>query len=429
MTTALLGEERASELTPVIRRLLLVRLLRSLAQGSLVVDFALYLHALGWSGASIGLTLAGAGLASTGFALVVGPLSDRIGRRRLLLAYQSLALVTTLLALVSADPLILLPAAIAGGFGRGGNGTAGGFAPAEQAWLADAAPPVARPWLFALNSALGFFGMGIGAALGALPALFATWLPGPLAYRPLFALGAIIAIIGGFILYGTDDRYTRSRAPLNEDERIEMRGLQRRENRLLIALSAVNAIGGASIGLTGPLISYWFAVRFGLGPEAIAPVLAISLLLTGFASIAAGRIAESIGVIRSVLIGRVLGLVCLLVIPLAPTYAIAAAGYAGRSIFSRATVGARQALVVGLVRDSRRGLAVSVSNGSMQLPASLGPAVAGPLIDAGLLELPFYVAAALQGLYLVTYVKLLLPYEPPRRRELRAAAAVDSAEE
>lgn len=50
-----------AELQPTTRRLLLMRALRSIGQGALVVDFALYLHALGWSGTAIGLVLTAGG--------------------------------------------------------------------------------------------------------------------------------------------------------------------------------------------------------------------------------------------------------------------------------------------------------------------------------------------------------------------------------
>ena len=41
-------------LHPTTRRLLLTRALRSIGQGALVVDFALYLQALGWCSVAIG---------------------------------------------------------------------------------------------------------------------------------------------------------------------------------------------------------------------------------------------------------------------------------------------------------------------------------------------------------------------------------------
>jgi hypothetical protein len=54
--------KRWHDLAPATRRLLATRFWRSIAQGTLVVDLALYLHALGWRGASIGLVLSAGGL-------------------------------------------------------------------------------------------------------------------------------------------------------------------------------------------------------------------------------------------------------------------------------------------------------------------------------------------------------------------------------
>lgn len=417
--------DRRAELTPPIRRLLLVRLLRSIAQGALTVDFALYLLALGWSGTAIGLVLTGSGLASTAFALAVGPLSDRIGRRRLLIVYQGLSFATAVGAVLTASPWVLVPAAVLGGFGRGANGTAGAFAPAEQAWLAEMTTPVSRAWIYGLNSALGFFGMAVGALLAVAPTLLGAWLPGPLAYRPLFGLAALVALLGGLVLARTEERFHR---PGRLEDGVETAGVRRAENRVLVKLVAVNALNGLAVGLTGPLISYWFAVRFGLGPDRIAPVIAAAFFVTGLAAVAGGRLAEGVGVVSAVVWSRVAGIICLLAIPLAPSYPIAAAAYVGRSVFSRGTVGLRQALVVGLVRDERRGMAVGVNNASMQLPQSVGPTVAGSLFEAGQLGLPFYLAAALQGVYLVLYARVFRPYEPPTRRaEAETAAAVEAS--
>ena len=48
------------ELHPTTLRLLASRAVRSVAQGALVADLSLYLHALRWSGLQIGLTLTAA---------------------------------------------------------------------------------------------------------------------------------------------------------------------------------------------------------------------------------------------------------------------------------------------------------------------------------------------------------------------------------
>jgi MFS family permease len=112
-------------LHPTTRRLLLTRALRSIGQGALVVDFTLYLHALHWSGFAIGLVLSGSGFFGAGLSLLVGLSSDWLRRKPVLLFYEMLSLLSSIAALLSAQPLILAIAAIAGGFGRGAMGAAG----------------------------------------------------------------------------------------------------------------------------------------------------------------------------------------------------------------------------------------------------------------------------------------------------------------
>ncbi len=72
------ARQTASTPTSSTARLILAaRFWRSIAQGALVVDLALYLNALHWSGTAIGGVLSGAGLAGSAFGLVVGFVSDR----------------------------------------------------------------------------------------------------------------------------------------------------------------------------------------------------------------------------------------------------------------------------------------------------------------------------------------------------------------
>ena len=62
---------------------------------------------------------------------------------------------------------------------------------------------------------------------------------------------------------------------------------------------------------------------------------------------------------------------------------------------------------------SDRHLATSLNAVSFQMPQSAGPGIAGYLLHVGQLTLPFYVAALLQGIYLVLYRRVFRGYELP----------------
>ncbi len=410
-----------AELQPTTRRLLLMRTLRSVGQGALVVDFALYLHALRWSGVAIGLVLTAGGLFGAALSLLVGVSSDRLRRRPFLIGYEIVSLLATGAVLVTARPVVLAMAAIVAGFGRGANGSAGPFAPAEQAWLAEAVAARRRGWVYSVNAALGFFGMGIGALLAILPSLWGAWLGAALAYRPLFALVGLAAIGNLFLLAGAREHYRGPQPPTDPEERRHDRRIRRRENRILGQLMLINGFNGFAIGLTGPLLSYWFALRFHVGPGAIAPVMAAAFLITGLSALLAGRLTQSFGIVRSVVWSRAAGVGLLVLLPLMPVYWLAALVYLLRSAFNRASVGARQAMTVGLVRDERRGLATSVNAVSMQLPRAAGPSLAGYLLDMGFFTTPFLVAAVLQTAYVFLYARTFRDYEPSMLEEVESA--------
>ncbi len=401
------------ELHPTTRRLLLARALRSVGQGMLAVDFALYLHALGWRGSTIGLVLTGAGLFGAGLSTVIGFASDRLRRKPFLLIYESLALLCSVAVLLSVRSWVIVAAAVAGGFGRGANGAAGPFSPAEQAWLAQNVAPPRRARIYSLNSGLGFFGMAAGALVAALPAIWQRWMEGAASFRPLFLLVAIGSTANLYLLSRAQEELRRSEHDRDPGARQQDTTVRRAENRLLGQLVLINAFNGLAIGLIGPLISYWFALRFHVGPKEIGPVLALTFALTGVASLATGRLSEQIGIVQSVVWGRLIGLVFLGLMPAMPTYWLASLLYVLRSVFSRGSAGARQALAVSLVRDERRGLAASLNSVSFQLPQSAGPSIAGHLLEAGRFALPLYISTLFQGIYLVAYRRAFRAHEPP----------------
>lgn len=398
------------QMAPAARQLILTRGLRSVAQGAMTVDFALYLKALGWSGVGIGALLTGGGLVGGLLGLVVGPLSDRSGRRPFLLFYQAMLVVASVVAVLTARGPVLAAAAVASSFGRGQGGGAGPFAPAEQAWLAAFVPARERGRVFSLNGAVSFWGMGVGSLLAGLVPLLAPVLPGALEYRPLFALSALVAAVNLLQIRAIPEVRSSGDRPVR-DPAVALR-VRAAENQAIWKLALVNTVNALAIGLTGPLITYWFAIRFHVGPAAIGPVLGLTFLLTGFASVLTGRIAVNLGIVRSVVWVRLGGVILLLMLPLMPTYALAALVYVLRSALNRGSVGARQALSVSLTGPERQGFASSVNAASMRLPSSVGPMIAGYLFTAGALDVPFYAGALLQLLYVVLFHRVMGRYDP-----------------
>ena len=389
------------------RFLLGARAVRSVAQGALVADLSLYLHALGWGGLAIGLVLTGAGLCAAVLSLVIGTLSDRSRRKPFLIWNEVLTVCCGLAPLLSTSPAVLAASIVLGGFGRGLNGAAGPFAPAEQAWLAEAVPAVDRGWVYSLNNALGFFGMALGALTAVLPGLWADTLPPQRAYALLFLLvigGALLNL--GLLLVAKESG--RGGVPIAKAHAPRQ---HRWENHLLWRLGRLNALNGLSMGLTGPLIAYWFALKFHAGPDSIAPVMSATFALTGVMALYTGRLAIRHGLSRAVVWSRGIGVLLLLALPFMPWFWLAALVYMLRLASGGASVGARQAQVVTLVRDERRGLAASVNAASFQIPQSAGPGIAGPLIAAGLFVTPFCLAAALQFVYVLGYDRLFSRYD------------------
>ena len=416
----------------VAKRILLIRALRSLGQGAMVVDLALYLESLHWTGAAIGGVISGAGLFGAALILVVGVLSDRLGRRPFLLIYEVLSMLSAGLFVFTTHALPLVIAIVVAGFGRGQSGGAGPFSPAEQAWLARVVERSRRGQVFSLNNAIAFFGMAIGSLLGGLPRYFQTFWPGPSAYRPVFLMVMVLSAVCFVVLLQTPEASAAAEdqgAVLSGDTARETvnpkaqgfrqpegksvagsapaKGteddIRRRENANMFKLAAVNALNGLAVGLTGPMMAYWFSARFGVSAASIGLTISLSFLLTSVSSLVSGYLAAKIGMVKSITVLRIIGSAMTIALVFMPSFAAASVLYVLRNAINRGTQGNRSAVGASLTRDKRRGLATSINAFSMRLPSSIGPTISGTIFDAGDLVLPFYLTAGLQIVNAVLY--------------------------
>ncbi|MGH8117798.1 MAG: MFS transporter, partial [Rhodanobacteraceae bacterium] len=300
-----------------VRLLIGMRAARSVGQGAMVAAFTLYLHALGWTATAIGAVLMGALLVGTVLTIIIGPLSDHGGRRSFLLGYDFIQALAALAAMMTTAPWLLVTAAVIGAFGRGANGSAGAFSPVEQAWLAIELPIHRRGSVFSANSAVGFIGIGVGALLAALPAWWMGHAMSVADYRLLFVLPLVGSFAAVVLMW-----FAREPAVYARRERPDAATLDltRAENRLLAKLVLANSLNGLGIGLIGPLIAYWFAIKFHRGLMDIGPGLALGLLTGAAGSFLAGWLARRHGIMNTVVWMRGAGVALLVAMPLVPWF-------------------------------------------------------------------------------------------------------------
>lgn len=413
---------------PMARRLILVRGLRSLGQGALVVDLALYLKALHWSAVSIGGVLSSGGLFGALLILFIGVLSDRLGRKGFLIAYELLTMASALTALLSADKVLLFCAIIVAGFGRGASGGAGPFMPAEQAWLTTYVERKNRGSVFSFNNAVGFLGMAIGALLGGTPHFLQAYLSQQASFYPIFIFVLVLSFVQLLFILTIQEVRSGGEQPAaaekkpdsattapnrfkKKTEPTEEIQVRKRENKALLQLAGVTMLNGLAVGLTGPMMSYWFAERYHVSSAAIGGTIALSFVLTSISSLINGWLSGRMGMVSSTTRIRLIAVILMCLLPLAPTFGAATVIYVIRIALNRGTQGNRAALSASITRDHRRGTALSVNAFAMRMTAAAGPTVSGYLMELGEFALPFYLTAALQFGYTLLYQKLFRKYE------------------
>lgn len=400
----------AEQIHPAARQLMLVNALRSIGQGMMVVVLALYLDALGWSTAAIGSVLATGGLLGVVLAPFIGVYSDRFGRKPFILSYEFLTAGCALIGVLSTDFILLFIAITLSGFGKADAGSPNPSAPAEQAWLASFVPTIDRGKVYSLNNALSFFGMATGAVLAGCLSLWENNLLGVTYYRLIFCFIFVLSLVTGSILLSIREAKGQQ-GYIKKESGNQERKILHEENTAVLKLAAINILNGIAIGLTGPMMSYWFSAKFGASSTQIGSTLAVTFFATGVTSIVQARLSQKHGTIRSIVLIRFLACLLLILMPLLSSYALVSVLYIVRTALNRGTQGAQQALSVSLTRDMRRGFASSVNVLSMRLPTSIGPYITGYLFGLGSLSLPFYIASGLQFSFAYLYGKIFRTYD------------------
>jgi MFS family permease len=363
--------------------ILAARLLRAFGFGMAAVLVGLHLERRGLSAGAIGLVLTIGLLSAAVAGVLAASISSRIGRRYTL-AGAGLLMTIAGVDLALANSSVLLGIAAATGMLGAASVDLGPFASIEQAALAESVEPRRRNLAFARYSLTG----GLAAAAGALLAGTATDLNRG---RLLFALYAVIGVITAVLALFLSPR---------AESPVRAAALSSAEIRALAPLSALFAIDALGGGLVvNAVIAYWLHVRFGAPANVLGPAFAAIALLQAASYEISGRLANRIGLIRTMVFTHIPSNVLLLLVPFSPSLPWAIGLLLARFSLSQMDVPARQAYVVSIVPPAERAGAVAFTGLVRGLAQASGPLVAGAAIQGAVLGLPFYLAGVLKLIY------------------------------
>jgi MFS family permease len=147
------------------------------------------------------------------------------------------------------------------------------------------------------------------------------------------------------------------------------------------------------------LLVYWFALRFGVGADVLGLLFFGTQLLSAISFLAAARLAEWMGLLRTMVYTHGFSNLLLASVALMPTFPLAAAVLLCRHVFSQMDVPTRQSYTMALVAPDERAPAAGLTTAVRGLAQAISPALTGIALVHAAFGLPFFLAGGLKLVY------------------------------
>jgi MFS family permease len=372
------------------RRLLAAQGLRAFAYGFAAVLLGTSLEDRGmpaWQvGVVLGATVAGTALMS----VLVARHADRVGRRRW---YAWLYLLLGVVGVVFAFAgwvWVLALAALTGVLSTEVI-ESGPFTSLEQPMLAEDLRDRPQVHGFGVYNAIAAVAGSLGALAAAVPDLLDSAEParGFLVLVPVAVIGWVLA--------------RRLSAAVEPAAPSTVRAGRLVRSRATVArLASLFALDSFAGGFTiSAFVAYWLRARFDASPATIAVTFFAIGLLQTVSFLAAPRLADRFGLLRTMVFTHLPSNLLLVAVAFAPNLAWAIVLLLARTALSQMDVPTRQAYVMALVDPDERTPAAAYTNTARYVSRPAGPPLAA-LAQTVALGLPFVISGTLKSVYDVT---------------------------
>ena len=356
--------------------------LPSVAYGMFYTDIAYFLTTVqGLSFNLMGLIVTVMGVSTFATCVPMGIAADKYGRKWVLILGNIIASVIIATFALTTNPALLIIAAIFEGISE-----AASYA-SSSALLAEKAEDAKR------NSAFSMFGFAQSTSfgLGAI-AIVATSTMGGFANKEnhvlLYVILALLSLSSTLIMFKVSEpkRSAKAKSTLSEL-------LPTKSKDVLAKYAFTGAIIAFGAGMVIPLMTAWMKAQYGIPDSLSGPILGVSSIVIGVATLAAPWLAKRFGVVNAIVVTEAVSTIFMFFIPLSPNYIVASIVYTSRAFLMNMSSPLAQSMIMGLVAEDERGVASGISSALWRLPSALSSFVGAWLIGMGLLDAPFFLAA------------------------------------
>ena len=339
------------------------------------------------------------------FALMTGPISDKLGRRRiLLLGCASMALALYLHSLANSFSALIIVRSLAGAAG-------GMLSGAAVAYVGDYFPYERRGWANGWVMSGVAAGQIVGIPLG-------KFLAGAFSFKWPFLMYGIAmtfaaVLVGRFV---PQPNVRLNKAPLSIHRAITNYAGLLKETRIVAAATAYTLMF-SGIGLYLVFLPTWLETEIGLSNNDIVFLFLIGGIMNVLTGPMAGRLSDRIGR-KPLIVSSCLGLSMIMI---STTFVVngrlvAYTFFALSMVMIAMRISPFQALITALVESDRRGILMSLSIAIGQVGMGAGSAIAG-LAYAQFGEYGYLSNTALGAVAMVIMAFVVGKYIPEPKRK------------
>lgn len=358
--------------------------------GLFAVIQTLYLKSLGYAPSTIGLLVGLTPVFSMFFLIPSGIIADRFGKKWLLVT-SSLAYLSSFIIYAALDAFhFLLFASLLGGFSWGA------YAAPYHAIIADKVEATRRRYAYSLSSFLFAFGSIIGSLVAGLKGTleFTFHLTPVFSYKLMFWLLIAIGIASVVPLI-----------PIKEESKVATKAkgyFTIKSWRSIGKLSLFQGLIGLGAGFLVSLLPLYLNMKFSALEAEIGVLFAISSAVTGLSYLAAPKLIETMGSVRSIVLSQSPAVLLLILIPLSPNFEVAGLLYVARTMLMNIAAPIISTYTTELVEMDEMALTSGVATTAWNGANAVSTMVAGQIMGTNL-DLPLYLCGLTYALSIMLF--------------------------